>query len=189
MFFVKEVTKIGKKVENSDRLFHLRRQLDDFQSVVHLPVTRMDRFDKPRTEQNFYISKLVTLKLLEIMETCVRNSTRSATMIANISEFKSTLCFCEIDNKLNSNSSVLKRKGYKVKEERNTWSSSNRSLTFGFPLDVLLLAPKSDWSLCHRGGEFWSLGSNPNLLQFTSPVLFSVIFSAFQNYPRLISEF
>lgn len=63
MFIVKEVTEIGKKVENSDRLLiHLRRQLDDFQSLVHLPVTRMDRFDKPRTEQNFYISKLVTLK-------------------------------------------------------------------------------------------------------------------------------
>lgn len=93
MFFVKEVTKIGKKVENSDRLFHLRRQLDDFQSLVYLPVTRMDRFDKPRTEQTFYISKLVTLKLLEIMETCVRNSTRSATEIANISEFKSNTLF------------------------------------------------------------------------------------------------
>ena len=93
MLFVKEVTKIGKKVENSDRLFHLRRQLDDFQGLVHLPLTRMDRFDKPRTEQNFYISKLGTLKLLEIMETCVRNSTRSATMIANISEFKSNTLF------------------------------------------------------------------------------------------------
>jgi len=75
MFFVKEVTKIEKKVENSDRLFHLRRQLDDFRSLVHLPVTRMDRFDKPRTEKNFHISKLVILKLLEIFETCVRNST------------------------------------------------------------------------------------------------------------------
>lgn len=68
-----------------------------------------------------------------------------------------------------------------------TWSSSNSSLTLGFPQAVLPLAVGPEWSWWDRGGEPWPTGSKPNLLQFTSPLSFSVIFPAFVRVQSLKS--